>query len=172
MHNSILKLKWCAWVQATQIPLLTLDRQAAQTPWYLLSPLSRLSLPQPVPVTSYQVLCFLLSRRKSIDRPGAHMGLHGPSAPAERRPLHCNPIHSGQGFVYGKCTRTAWRQTDTDRHQPRRSWAIRAYLIAQVVTNSPAMQETLVRSLGQKDSLEKGQATHSSILGLPLWLSK
>ena len=33
------------------------------------------------------------------------------------------------------------------------------------------MQETLVRFLGQKDPLEKGQATHSSILGLPLWLS-
>ena len=25
--------------------------------------------------------------------------------------------------------------------------------------------------LGQEDPLEKGQATHSSILGLPLWLS-
>ena len=33
------------------------------------------------------------------------------------------------------------------------------------------MQETLVRLLGQEDLLEKGSATHSSILGLPLWLS-
>ena len=33
------------------------------------------------------------------------------------------------------------------------------------------MQETLVQFLGQEDPLEKGQATHSSILGLPLWLS-
>ena len=33
------------------------------------------------------------------------------------------------------------------------------------------MQETPVRVLGQEDPLEKGQATHSSILGLPLWLS-
>ena len=33
------------------------------------------------------------------------------------------------------------------------------------------MQETLVRYLGQEDSLEKRQATHSSILGLPYWLS-
>ena len=31
----------------------------------------------------------------------------------------------------------------------------------------PAMQETLVRFLGQEVSLEKGWATHSSILGLP-----
>ena len=35
----------------------------------------------------------------------------------------------------------------------------------------PAMQETPVQFLGQEDPLEKGQATHSSILGLLLWLS-
>ena len=46
-----------------------------------------------------------------------------------------------------------------------------ASLIAQLVNNLPAMQETLVQFLGQEDVLEKGQATHSSILGLPLWLS-
>ena len=33
-----------------------------------------------------------------------------------------------------------------------------------MVKNLLAMQETLVRSLGQKDLLEKGMATHSSIL--------
>ena len=33
------------------------------------------------------------------------------------------------------------------------------------------MQETPVRFLGREDPLEKGMATHSSILGLPLWLS-
>ena len=32
------------------------------------------------------------------------------------------------------------------------------------VKNLPVMQETHVRSLGQKDPLEKGMATHSSIL--------
>ena len=47
-----------------------------------------------------------------------------------------------------------------------------ASLIAQLVKNPPAMQETLVRFLDQEDSLEKGSATHSSILGLPLWLSR
>ena len=35
-----------------------------------------------------------------------------------------------------------------------------------------AMQETPVRFLGWEDPLEKGQATHSSILRLPLWLSQ
>ena len=33
-----------------------------------------------------------------------------------------------------------------------------------VVKNPPAVQETHVRSLGQEDPLEKGMATHSSIL--------
>ena len=37
--------------------------------------------------------------------------------------------------------------------------------MAQSVKNPPAMQETPVRFLGQEDPLEKGIATHSSILG-------
>ena len=36
--------------------------------------------------------------------------------------------------------------------------------MAQLVKNLPAMQETWVRSLGWEDPLEKGKATHSSIL--------
>ena len=36
--------------------------------------------------------------------------------------------------------------------------------MAQLVKNPPAMWETLVRSLGWEDPLEKGKATHSSIL--------
>ena len=36
--------------------------------------------------------------------------------------------------------------------------------MAQTVKNLPAMQETWVRSQGQEDPLEKGIATHSSIL--------
>ena len=44
-------------------------------------------------------------------------------------------------------------------------------LVAMAVKNLPATQETLVQFLGQKDPLEMGEATHSSILGLPLWLS-
>ena len=41
------------------------------------------------------------------------------------------------------------------------SWAS---LVAQLVKNPPAMWETWGRSLGQEDPLEKGKATHSSIL--------
>ena len=41
-----------------------------------------------------------------------------------------------------------------------------ASLVAQLVKNLPAVQETWVRSLGWEDPLEKGKATHSSILAL------
>ena len=41
------------------------------------------------------------------------------------------------------------------------SWASS---VAQLVKNLPAMRETWVRSLGWEDFLEKGKATHSSIL--------
>ena len=37
-------------------------------------------------------------------------------------------------------------------------------LVAQTEKNLPAMQETRVRSLDQDDPLEKGKASHSSIL--------
>ena len=37
-------------------------------------------------------------------------------------------------------------------------------LVAQLLKKPPAMRETWVRSLGWEDPLEKGMATHSSIL--------
>ena len=37
-------------------------------------------------------------------------------------------------------------------------------LVAQLVKNPTAIRETWVRSLGREDALEKGMATHSSIL--------
>ena len=40
----------------------------------------------------------------------------------------------------------------------------RVFLVAQLVKNPPAMQETWVRSLGWEDPLEEGMATHPSIL--------
>ena len=41
------------------------------------------------------------------------------------------------------------------------SWAS---LVAQIVKNPPAVQETWVRSLGQEYPLEKEMTTHSSLL--------
>ena len=39
-----------------------------------------------------------------------------------------------------------------------------ASLVAQTAKNMPAMQETWVQCLGSEEALEKGMATHSSIL--------
>ena len=46
-------------------------------------------------------------------------------------------------------------------HPLQYSWAS---LLTQLVKNLPAVQETWVQSLGWEDPLEKGMATHSSIL--------
>ena len=43
-------------------------------------------------------------------------------------------------------------------------YCLRASWVAQTVKNLPALQETQIRSLGWEDPLEKGVATHSSIL--------
>ena len=61
-------------------------------------------------------------------------------------------------------------------YSPKFSWGfvsedLWASLMAQLVKNPPAMRETWVRPLGWEDPLEKGYATHASILGLPWWLS-
>ena len=46
-----------------------------------------------------------------------------------------------------------------------------ASLVAQMLENLPAMQETQVRSVGWEDPLEKEMAVHSSILALRiLWI--
>ena len=48
------------------------------------------------------------------------------------------------------------------------SWAS---LVAQLVKNPPVMWETWVRSLGWEDPLEKGKATHFSVLAWRiLWI--
>ena len=49
------------------------------------------------------------------------------------------------------------------------SWAS---LVAQLVKNPPARLETWARSLGWEDPLEKGKATHSSILAWRILVSK
>ena len=45
--------------------------------------------------------------------------------------------------------------------------------MTQKVKNLPAVQETWVRSLGWEDSLEKGMATHSSVLACEIpWMEE
>ena len=66
--------------------------------------------------------------------------------------------------------KTEWKVWLRDTALPRAEFPW-ASLVAQMVKNLPEMQETPVQSLGQEDPLEKDMATHSSTLGLPLWLS-
>ena len=47
-----------------------------------------------------------------------------------------------------------------------------ASLVAQLVKNPPAMQETLVRFLGWEDPLEEDVATHSSILAFRILMDR
>ena len=52
-----------------------------------------------------------------------------------------------------------------------KSWGLP--LVAQMVKNPPAMQDTRVRSLCWENPLEKGMATHSSILAWKItWTEK
>ena len=44
---------------------------------------------------------------------------------------------------------------------------LKTSLVTQMVKRLPTMRETRVQSLGQEDLLEKGMATHSSILASP-----
>ena len=58
--------------------------------------------------------------------------------------------------------RTLLIKSSTEK--PRVLYKGEASLVAQLVKNLPAMQETWVGSLGWGDSLVEGMATHSSIL--------
>ena len=57
-----------------------------------------------------------------------------------------------------------WFCVNLNVHVPSRLLILRAFPVAQTVKNLPAMQETWVWLLSQKDPLEKEIATHSSIL--------
>ena len=53
------------------------------------------------------------------------------------------------------------------------TYIYRASLVAQTVKNLPAMKETWVQALGWEDPLEKGMATHSSVLAWRIpWTEK
>ena len=57
-----------------------------------------------------------------------------------------------------------FKNTSSDSFNQDRELVQSEDLEAQMVKNPPAMRETWVWSLGQEDPLEKGMATHSSIL--------
>ena len=61
----------------------------------------------------------------------------------------------------GSIPGSRWYTGEGIGYQLQYSWAS---LVAQLVNNLPAMLETWVQTLGLEDTLEKGKATHSSIL--------
>ena len=86
---------------------------------------------------------------------------------ATHSPYSCleNPMDGGAWWaaVYG----VAQSQTRLKRLSSSSSIGmLKLKTVARTVKNLPAMLETHIRFLGQKDLLEKGMATHSSI---PAW---
>ena len=65
------------------------------------------------------------------------------------------------GLSFSSCEMEMILFNDAVSRPLQYSWSS---LVAQLVKNPPAMQETWVQSLGWEDPLEKGKATHSSIL--------
>ena len=73
-------------------------------------------------------------------------------------PLQYSGLENSMDYVY-----SPWGCKESDRTEWL-SLSLWASLIAQLVKNLPAVQETGVWSLGREDSLKKEMATHSSIL--------
>ena len=77
---------------------------------------------------------------------GCHLLLQGNLLNPGIKPASLMSLASAGGFFFFT-TNTTW-----------------ASLVAQLVKNPPATWETPVQSLGWEDPLEKGKATHSSVL--------
>ena len=68
------------------------------------------------------------------------------------------------GKVVGMISKNAWHKVEGSINDRYYYYLPLLPLLAQLVKNPPAMQETWVRSLDWEDPLEKGKATHSRIL--------
>ena len=79
---------------------------------------------------------------------------------SERSPGEGNGEFHGQQSLEGF---HPWGHKELDMTE-QLAFSFWASLVAQMVKNPPAMQETRVQYLGWEDPLEKGMATHSSIL--------
>ena len=80
------------------------------------------------------------------------------SIPAWRIPMNRK---AWQAIVHG-VAKSQTRLGDQVQHSTKTMRG--ASLVAQMLKNLPAMQETWIQSLGWEDPLEKGMHTHSSIL--------
>ena len=136
LHSSFLPEPTAEW--AWLFPRSTLG--GTWTLYYLASLIQLASQPL---ISGHHILVMILcwDFSPALDRlvfPRAGF-VHSPSSPAALLPPGAQP-----GSLFPHC--------------------LRASLMAQMVKNLPAMMETPVWSLGWEDPLEKGMATHSSIL--------
>ena len=67
--------------------------------------------------------------------------------------MDCQKVKVSKIIIINTSTHTVWQFT-----------GFLASLVAQMIKNLPAVQETMVQLLGLENSLEKGMTTHSSIL--------
>ena len=81
---------------------------------------------------------------------------------SERQSLWKTPLKTESGILFILCPTSTYKNTQASILHP--TFKTRAFLVAQMVKHPPAMWETWVWSLGQKDPLEKEMATHSSTL--------
>ena len=105
-----------------------------------------------------------------ILEPVALPSSRGPSWPRNQTPISCSSYSAGRFFTAeppgNPFKLYTWGLNTTICLEIIKSWLWQywAYLVAQLVKNMPAMWETWVQSLSWEDPLEKGMATHSSIL--------
>ena len=76
-------------------------------------------------------------------------------------PISISPSNEYSGLISFRIDWFDYRVVQGIGYPLQYSWAS---LLAQQVKNPPAVWETCVRSLGWEDPLEKGKATHYSIL--------
>ena len=112
----------------------------------------------------------------SVGRLAEFMAIEGSCCEGKRETIRDSRDHSGSPLPVCLCPRPpSWLSQVSEQRKHVSSWGCRivllergglcwASLVAELVKNPPAMQETWVRSLGWEDPLEKGKATHSSIL--------
>ena len=97
--------------------------------------------------------------------PSPAPGVHSDSRPSSQ---WCHPAISSSVIPFSSCPQSLPASESFPMSQlflfNIRYIILLASLVAQMVKNLPAMQETQVQFLGQEDPLEKGMATHSSIL--------
>ena len=94
-----------------------------------------------------------LSQTRRIFSPG------GVSEKREKQVILVESLNDREG-----CFGAVGSTVDVVDEGKRFYYCLQASLVAQLVKNPPAMQETWVRSPGWEDPLEKGMATHSSVL--------